>query len=177
MNRLTGRRADNAPLVKACRRGSQPLQSGFRRGALRQDGRRVCQKGTQAVSLCPRLSRPADCASPGNAVRRFRDRLSRHFCPGFKTIATNSSTSRCASSACATSRGKQFLFATQHEMLAVDAAGGIAVGEAPGGDRADGRACSQIEARDCVDRSGFLGRWFAAAGTTPTIYAAWGVAP
>jgi len=33
------------------------------------------------------------------------------------------------------------------------------------------------EARECVDRAGFLGRWFAAAGTTATIYAAWGVTP
>jgi Family of unknown function (DUF6521) len=33
------------------------------------------------------------------------------------------------------------------------------------------------EARECVERSGFVGRWFAAAGTTATIYAAWGVAP
>lgn len=33
------------------------------------------------------------------------------------------------------------------------------------------------EARACVDRSGFLGRWFAAAGTIATIYSAWGVTP
>lgn len=33
------------------------------------------------------------------------------------------------------------------------------------------------EARDCVERAGFLGRWFASAGTTPTIFAAWGVTP
>jgi Family of unknown function (DUF6521) len=33
------------------------------------------------------------------------------------------------------------------------------------------------EAFDCVDAAAFLGRWFAAAGTTSTIYAAWGVAP
>jgi hypothetical protein len=33
------------------------------------------------------------------------------------------------------------------------------------------------EVRECVDRAGFVGRWFAVAGTTATIYAAWGVAP
>lgn len=33
------------------------------------------------------------------------------------------------------------------------------------------------EAFACVEASAFLGRWFASAGTTSTIYAAWGVAP
>lgn len=33
------------------------------------------------------------------------------------------------------------------------------------------------DARDCLDRAAFLGRWFAAAGTTPTIFGAWGVQP
>lgn len=33
------------------------------------------------------------------------------------------------------------------------------------------------EARECVDRAGFIGRWFAAAGTVASIYSAWGVAP
>jgi len=33
------------------------------------------------------------------------------------------------------------------------------------------------DARDCLERSAFLGRWFAAAGTTPTIFGAWGVRP
>jgi hypothetical protein len=34
-----------------------------------------------------------------------------------------------------------------------------------------------VEVRECVDRAGFIGRWFAVAGTTATIYAAWGVSP
>jgi hypothetical protein len=33
------------------------------------------------------------------------------------------------------------------------------------------------EARECVERAGFVGRWFSAAGTTATIYSAWGVRP
>jgi hypothetical protein len=33
------------------------------------------------------------------------------------------------------------------------------------------------EARNCVERAGFLGRWLAVAGTTATIYAAWGITP
>lgn len=34
-----------------------------------------------------------------------------------------------------------------------------------------------FEAHECIDRAAFLGRWFAAAGTPATIFAAWGVAP
>jgi hypothetical protein len=33
------------------------------------------------------------------------------------------------------------------------------------------------DARNCVDRSSFVGRWFARAGTPSTIMAIWGVAP
>jgi hypothetical protein len=33
------------------------------------------------------------------------------------------------------------------------------------------------EARECVERARFLGRWLAGAGTTATIMAGWGVAP
>ena len=34
-----------------------------------------------------------------------------------------------------------------------------------------------LEARECVDRAAFLGRWLAAAGPAATILAAWGVSP
>jgi hypothetical protein len=33
------------------------------------------------------------------------------------------------------------------------------------------------EARECIDRARFIGRWLATAGTTATIMASWGVAP
>lgn len=33
------------------------------------------------------------------------------------------------------------------------------------------------EVRDCIERAGFIGRWFASAGTIATIYAAWGIKP
>lgn len=33
------------------------------------------------------------------------------------------------------------------------------------------------EAEECIERSAFLGRWLAIAGTTATIYAAWGITP
>jgi len=69
------------------------------------------------------------------------------------------------------------LFGAQHETLAVMADGGVAVG--PHSLSATERRTGLFteEARECVERAGFLGRWFAAAGTTATIFAAWGVAP
>jgi hypothetical protein len=33
------------------------------------------------------------------------------------------------------------------------------------------------ETEECIERSAFLGRWLASAGTTATIYAAWGITP
>ena len=33
------------------------------------------------------------------------------------------------------------------------------------------------EATECVERSGFLGRWFATSGPAVNIFSAWGVAP
>ncbi len=69
------------------------------------------------------------------------------------------------------------LFGTQHETLAIATAGGIAVGDRrlTATERRTGLFTE--EARECVDRAGFLGRWFAAAGTPATVYSAWGVAP
>jgi hypothetical protein len=69
------------------------------------------------------------------------------------------------------------LFGAQHETLAIADTGGLAVGarkQSPT-DRKTGLFTD--EARACVDRAGFLGRWFAAAGTPATIYSAWGIAP
>ena len=69
------------------------------------------------------------------------------------------------------------LFGIQHGTLAMTNTGDLQVGtkRLSATDKRTGLFTD--EARDCVDRAGFLGRWFAAAGTTATIYAAWGVAP
>jgi len=69
------------------------------------------------------------------------------------------------------------LFGIQNETLALDESGGLRVG--PKRQRATERRTGLFteEARECVERAGFLGRWFAAAGTTATIYAAWGLMP
>lgn len=69
------------------------------------------------------------------------------------------------------------LFGIQHGTLAIADSGGIVVGPRKQSATAKRTNLFTDEARDCVDRAGFLGRWFAAAGTPATIYSAWGVAP
>ena len=69
------------------------------------------------------------------------------------------------------------LFAAQHETLAITDQGYIVVGPKRRNTTERRTALFTSEVRDCVDRAGFIGRWFAAAGTTATIYAAWGIAP
>jgi len=69
------------------------------------------------------------------------------------------------------------LFAVQHEFLAVDAEAGLSSGSKRKTATERRTGLFTAEARECVDAAGFLGRWFAAAGTTPTIFAAWGIAP
>lgn len=72
---------------------------------------------------------------------------------------------------------ESLLFGTQKETLAITDSGGVAVGARR--QTATERRTSLFtdEARECVERAGFLGRWFAAAGTPSTIYSAWGIAP
>ena len=69
------------------------------------------------------------------------------------------------------------LFGVQHQMLALTSDGDLTVG--PEHRSATIRRTSLFtdEARECVDRAGFIGRWFSTAGTTATIYANWGVTP
>jgi|SRR5882724_7231551 len=69
------------------------------------------------------------------------------------------------------------LFGTQNETLALTESGGIAVGAKRQTVTERRTGLFTEEARECVDRAGFLGRWFAAAGTTAAIYSAWGVTP
>ena len=69
------------------------------------------------------------------------------------------------------------LFGTQNETLGLTESGAIAVGAMRQGPTDRRTGLFTDEARECVYRAGFLGRWFAAAGTTAAIYAAWGVTP
>jgi hypothetical protein len=69
------------------------------------------------------------------------------------------------------------LFGAQHETIAIAVSGGIAVGARRQSATERRTGLFTDEARDCVERAGFLGRWFAAAGTPSTIYSAWGITP
>ena len=69
------------------------------------------------------------------------------------------------------------VFGVQHQTLALADTGDLTVGTKRQSATDKRTGLFTAEARECVDRAGFLGRWFAAAGTTATIYAAWGVTP
>lgn len=69
------------------------------------------------------------------------------------------------------------LFGIQHQTLAMTDTGDLVVGPKRQSATEKRTGLFTDEARDCVDRAGFIGRWFAGAGTTATIFAAWRVAP
>jgi hypothetical protein len=69
------------------------------------------------------------------------------------------------------------LFGLQHETLLLSEGGDLMVGPKRQSATEKRTELFTDEARNCVDRAGFIGRWFAAAGSTATIFAAWGVAP
>lgn len=69
------------------------------------------------------------------------------------------------------------LFGAQHQTLMLTVDGHVAVGPKRRSATERRTGLFTDEARECVDRAGFLGRWLSTAGTTATIYAALGVAP
>jgi hypothetical protein len=69
------------------------------------------------------------------------------------------------------------LFGLQHQTSMLTAEGDVAVGPKHLSATERRTGLFTDEARECVERAGFLGRWLSAAGTTATVYAAWGVAP
>jgi len=68
------------------------------------------------------------------------------------------------------------MFAVAHGALAVEENGGLVIGKnrVPATERKTELFTS--EARACLDRAGFLGRWLATAGTPATILSAWSIA-
>jgi hypothetical protein len=68
-------------------------------------------------------------------------------------------------------------FGIHHETLALTENGDLTLGSKRLSVTEKRTGLFTAEARECVDRAGFIGRWFATAGTTAAIYAAWGVAP
>jgi hypothetical protein len=69
------------------------------------------------------------------------------------------------------------LFGLQHETLILSERGELCVGPKRISATERRTALFTDEARECVDRAGFIGRWFANAGSTATIFAAWGISP
>lgn len=69
------------------------------------------------------------------------------------------------------------MFGMTHRALALGGSGGVVVGAEKV--RTTEKAMEHFtpDARGCVDRARFLGRWLAAAGTPATVMSAWGVAP
>lgn len=69
------------------------------------------------------------------------------------------------------------LFGISHQNIALNSDGDLLLGsnyQEPTDKRA---ALFTDEVRECIDRAGFIGRWFAVAGTVATIYSAWGIRP
>lgn len=67
------------------------------------------------------------------------------------------------------------LFALQNEILGLTEKGELTLGNSRKSITPARTPLFTNEVRECVDRSGFIGRWFAATGTTANIYSAWGV--
>jgi hypothetical protein len=69
------------------------------------------------------------------------------------------------------------LFGLASGILGLDNSGGITVGGSYSTPTEKKTEHFTPEVRDCFDRAGFVGRWFAGAGNAATIFSALGVAP
>jgi hypothetical protein len=69
------------------------------------------------------------------------------------------------------------LFGLQTEVLRIDEQGLVKIGNRHKSVTAKRAPYFTEEVTECVERCGFLGRWFAAAGPVTNIFSAWSVAP
>ena len=69
------------------------------------------------------------------------------------------------------------LFGLQNEILQLAEDGTVSVGKRRKSVTTKRTPLFTDEANECVERSGFLGRWFATSGAPANIFSAWGVAP
>jgi hypothetical protein len=69
------------------------------------------------------------------------------------------------------------LFGLQTEILRIDGQGLVKIGSRRKTVTSKRAPYFTHEVNECVERCGFLGRWFAAAGPTSNIFSAWSVAP
>lgn len=68
-------------------------------------------------------------------------------------------------------------FCIERKTLAITSDGGLQLGSAPVSASKRFELALTHDARECVGTAKLLGRWFAKAGTTSTILAAWGIKP
>lgn len=69
------------------------------------------------------------------------------------------------------------MFAIAHGALSIEEGGSLVPGKNKVSTTEKKTELFTLEARECLDRAGFLGRWLATAGTPATILAAWSIAP
>lgn len=69
------------------------------------------------------------------------------------------------------------IFGFANGVLMLDETGGISPGKSNVEPTKNKTPEFTPEVRDCVDRAGFVGRWFAGAGMPSTIFSAFGVSP
>lgn len=67
------------------------------------------------------------------------------------------------------------LYGLLHRSLVVEA-GALLLGQKPRGIPAYETSATN-EVNDCIKKARFVGRWFASAGSTPTVLALWGIRP
>jgi hypothetical protein len=68
------------------------------------------------------------------------------------------------------------LYGLVHECLKIDEEGALSLGKKPRG-LSGYETASSNEVRDCLKRAQFVGRWFASAGSVPTVMTLWGIRP
>jgi len=72
---------------------------------------------------------------------------------------------------------ESLIFGLQTEILALGNEGQIKIGDRRKSVTAKRTPFFTKEANECIERSGFLGRWLAVSGPEANIFSAWGIAP
>ena len=68
------------------------------------------------------------------------------------------------------------LYGLLHGCIAVDEHGALCVGRKPRGIPSYETSATN-EVKECLKRAQFVGKWFATAGSVPTVMTLWGIRP